>query len=205
MNAHNLAEAKKIWESSENTFGMNHMVASAADIVTSGAPVFVVETMRGYTAWFSDKDSREDGVNFTDPSTKKSFRAGYAMKDAVFRTNHAYDPSINKWVTKHITEKTSSFKRYVVLKDTLSVYGDNAIGDIEAVNITANPAHKGGSNLYKCPEGKDDGTNVISVTFVPGEERMYTAMEYGSGDNWKSACCSAYVHIDLKPWFATKQ
>jgi hypothetical protein len=34
---------------------------------------------------------------------------------------------------------------------------------------------------------------------------MYTAMEYGVGDKWKSACCSAYVHIDLKPWFATKQ
>lgn len=181
------------------------MVASAADVVTSGAPAFVVETMRDYTAWFADKDSREDGVNFTDPSTKKSFRAGFAMKDAVFRTNHAYDPSINKWVTSHITQKTSSFERYIALKDSLNAYGNSAIGDIEAINITANPANKGGSNLYKCPEGKDAGTNVISVTFVPGESRMYTAMEYGVGDKWKSACCSVYVHIDLKPWFATKQ
>jgi hypothetical protein len=105
MNAHNLAEAKKIWQETENTFGMNHMVASAADVVTNEAPVFVVETMRDYTAWFTDKDSREDGVNFTDPSTKKPFRAGYAMKDAVFRTNHAYDPTINKFRTKLPQEK----------------------------------------------------------------------------------------------------
>jgi hypothetical protein len=42
MHAHNLAEAKKIWQSTENTFGMNHMIASAADVATNEAPVFVV-------------------------------------------------------------------------------------------------------------------------------------------------------------------
>jgi hypothetical protein len=99
MHANNLAQAKEIWKSTSNTFGMNHMIASAADVATGECPVFVVETMRDYTAWFSDKDSREDGVNFTDPKTKKSFRAGYAIKDAVFRTNHAYDPTINKYTT----------------------------------------------------------------------------------------------------------
>lgn len=36
---------------------MNHMVASAGDLVT-GEPVFVVETMRNYTAWFKDNDER---------------------------------------------------------------------------------------------------------------------------------------------------
>ncbi len=76
---------------------MNHMIASAADVATGAAPVFVVETMRGYNAFYQDLDPREDGINFTDPKTKKSFRAGYAMKDAVFRTNHAYDPEINKF------------------------------------------------------------------------------------------------------------
>ena len=47
------------------------------------------------------------------------------MKDAVFRTNHAYDPTINKWVTSHISEKTSSFRRYLVLKDSVAFYGKN--------------------------------------------------------------------------------
>jgi hypothetical protein len=73
--------------------------------------------MRDYTAWFADKDPREDGVNFTDPSTKKPFRAGYAIKDAVFRTNHAYDPTINKWVTSHISEKTSSARSRITDAD----------------------------------------------------------------------------------------
>lgn len=132
--------------------------------------------MRGYTAWFADKDPREDGVNFTDPSTKKSFRAGYAMKDAVFRTNHAYDPTINKWVTSHTTEKASTFHRYTILKDSLNYYGKNEIGELEALNITANVAHKGGSNLYQCPTGKDNGTNVLSAMFIPGESRMYAAI-----------------------------
>lgn len=34
------------------------MVASAADVSTGEAPVFVVETMRDYTAWFVDNDPR---------------------------------------------------------------------------------------------------------------------------------------------------
>ncbi len=50
---------------------MNHMIASAADLPSGQAPVLVVETMRGYNAYFTDLDKREDGVNFTDPTTKK--------------------------------------------------------------------------------------------------------------------------------------
>jgi hypothetical protein len=160
--------------------------------------------MRDYTAWFADKDPREDGVNFTDPSTKKPFRAGYAIKDAVFRTNHAYDPTINKWVTSHVSEKSDTFVRYLLLKDSFNHYGNNAIGDIEALNITSNVADKGGPSRYHCPTGKDDGINIISALFVPGEERMYAAVEYGSGNNFKTACCGVYLHIDLKQWFARK-
>ena len=157
--------------------------------------------MRDYTAWYVDDDKREDGVNFTDPSTKKSFRAGFAMKDAVFRTNHAYDPTINKFRTKLPGEHDSTIIRYGVLKDSLNFYGKNAIGEFEALNITANVAHKGGGNFYKCPAGKDPGTNVISAMFVPGESKMYAAVEYGSGDNYKTACCGVYLHIDLNNWF----
>ena len=97
MKAHNLDEAREMWLNTENTFGMNHMVASAADVPTGKTPVFVVETMRGYNAFFKDKDSREDGVKFVDPYTKHSYQAGYAVKDAIYRTNHAYDPTINKF------------------------------------------------------------------------------------------------------------
>lgn len=71
MHAHNLAQSKAIWQRTQNTFGMNHMIASAADVPSGRAPVFVVETMRGYNAYFADLDKREDGVNFTDPKTNK--------------------------------------------------------------------------------------------------------------------------------------
>ena len=73
------------------------------------------------------------------------------------------------------------------------------------MNITANVAHKGGSNLYECPvAGKDDGTNVISVMFVPGEQRMYAAIEYGSGETYRTACCGVYLNINLADWFARR-
>ena len=60
-------------------------------------------------------------------------------------------------------------------------------------------AHKGGDDLYHCPPmGKDDGTNVLSVMFIPGELRMYVAFEYGEGQKYHTAGCGVYVHIDMK-------
>ena len=50
------------------------------------------------------------------------------MKDAVFRTNHAYDPNINKFRTELPSQKDSTFQRYIVLKDSLLFYGKSAIG-----------------------------------------------------------------------------
>jgi hypothetical protein len=69
------------------------------------------------------------------------------------------------------------------------------------LNITANVAHKGGNNLYQCPT-VDNGTNVISVMFIPAEQRMYAAIEYGSGSNYRTACCGVYLNIDLTTWFS---
>ena len=34
MHAQNLQEAKDIWLSTNNTLGMNHMIASAKDVIT---------------------------------------------------------------------------------------------------------------------------------------------------------------------------
>lgn len=69
--------------------------------------------------------------------------------------------------------------------------------------MTANVAHKGGPDLYKCP-AVDNGTNVISVMFIPGEQRMYAAIEYGSGSTYRTACCGVYLNIDLSQWFSQK-
>lgn len=181
---------------------MNHMVASAADVPTGDAPVFVAETMRGYSAFFKDLDPREDNTSFIDPQTNKPYRAGYAMKDAVFRTNHGYDPTINKFrFVQELPEKDSSMFRYFIIKDSLNAYAPGQIGDLEALNITANVADKGGKNFYKCPQSKNDGNNIISAMFVPGDQKMYVAVEYGEGKTYKTACCGVYLNIDMTPWF----
>ncbi len=61
-------------------------------------------------------------------------------------------------------------------------------------------AHKGGADLYKCPL-RDDGTNVLSVMYIPAESRAYVGFEYSSGSSYKTACCGVYVDIDFKEWF----
>ena len=45
---------------------MNHMITSAADLPSGQAPVFVVETMRGYNAYFVDFDNFDDFVDYVD-------------------------------------------------------------------------------------------------------------------------------------------
>lgn len=44
------------------------------------------------------------------------------MKDAVFRTNHAYDPFINKYRTSLPSANSSTINRYYIIKDTFKYY-----------------------------------------------------------------------------------
>lgn len=90
------------------------------------------------------------------------------------------------------------------MKDSFLYYDktQKLIQEAEALNITANVAHKGGNNFYHCPDfGKDNGTNVLSVMFVPGDLRMYVAFEYGQGDKYHTACCGVYVKMEMQDWF----
>ena len=127
--------------------------------------------MRGYNAFFKDNDPREDGTIFVDPKTKQKFRAGFAMKDAVFRTNHNYDKTIGKFRTTQLTVGDDSLYRYKIIKDTISKYTKGAIGELQALNITANVADKGGNgfDFYHCPKpGHNHGNNILSAMFIPG-------------------------------------
>lgn len=82
--------------------------------------------MRGYTAFFHDNDIRENGTVFTDPETNKKYVAGYSMPEAVFRTNHAYDPTITSHMRMAaIPEDYHSILRYKVLKNGFNDYKDN--------------------------------------------------------------------------------
>lgn len=136
---------------------------------------------------------------FIDPITKEKFRAGFSMKQAVFRTNHAYDPKINKFRTALPGKSSSTVKRYLTLKDGIEYYEkkNKKISNEEAINITASTAHKGGDNPHKCPGYGDNGTNVISAVFLPASLEVYIAFEYGGGEKYKTACCGVYVHIKM--------
>lgn len=76
-----LDEAMLLWNATNNTVGFNHGIGSAAD-----NSFIALETMTGFTAQFGQNDPREQDcvVNGT--------QIGYAREEAVFRTNHGYDP-----------------------------------------------------------------------------------------------------------------
>lgn len=68
------------------------------------------------------------------------------MPDALFRTNHAYDPIIVKHLRNaHITYGDDSMIRYRVLKDGFNWYKNNEqlMSETEALNMTAILGDKG--------------------------------------------------------------
>lgn len=89
------------------------------------------------------------------------------MEQALFRTNHAYDPKINNYRTVLPSQKSSTMERYMTLKNSILLFENQKINDASALFITAATAHKGGNDPYKCPGAKDEGTNVISAVYLP--------------------------------------
>jgi len=192
-----LAEAKAIWEATNNTVGFNHMFGSAVD-----GKAMAMETQKDYSAYFFDMDDRENGA--IDPETGEVY--GFPLKDAVWRTNHGYDPVSQEnyqWYTYHAY--SNSKDRYNIIHDHIEEYETNKelIGATEAVRITSAVGMKGdGSNEEVCdPSLYAKGINVLSVTYDPVAKTIYAAFEDGSGDNWVPAACSPYVKIDMTPWF----
>ena len=63
--AKDLKSARQLWDSTNNTVGFNHMIASAPDAVLyrqskTSTVALALETMYRYTAYFADNDSRYD-------------------------------------------------------------------------------------------------------------------------------------------------
>lgn len=68
------------------------------------------------------------------------------MPNAVFRTNHAYDPIIQKYShTKFLSKNSDTMLRYFILKDMFNNYYNQSttITEVEALNITATLGDKG--------------------------------------------------------------
>lgn len=195
--SNNLADARSIWESTNNTVGFNHMVASASD---KGA--LAMETMAGYSAYFEPMDARENGA--IDPYTGDVY--GYTLTEALYRTNHGYDQVTQdtyQWYGYHAYE--DSKRRYKTIYDSFVGYETNKqqIGAVEAVYVTSLIGIKGdGTDEANCDPAKySQGENIMSITFDPGSNVLYAAFEDKAGAEWIPAACNPYVKIDLSQWF----
>jgi NAD(P)-dependent dehydrogenase (short-subunit alcohol dehydrogenase family) len=146
------------------------MVGSAAD-----KSAIVMETQAGYTAYFRDDDPREA------KATVNGVHTGFPLKEAVWRTNHGYDPRIMKDYLWSQAMGTNTEKRYLIIHDAIVRYEQEKelVGFEQIVNITS-IAGKKGANYFYCDK-RDMGTNILSVAFSPSELVMYAAWEAFSG------------------------
>ncbi|EFA80364.1 hypothetical protein PPL_07198 [Heterostelium album PN500] len=200
-NAANIEEALNLWAATNNTFGMNHMISSAFEVDSVEHPAFALETMKGYTAYFPDNDPAEQ---FYYENT--DIQMGYPIKQAVYRTNHGYDPYIRKEQAYAPKPTDDTMVRYFLFHDNFEYYQQtktNAIDDLEAVNITSILGTKNTTDFYSC-ERAWNGGNVVSATFHAQTSTMYIAYEEGFGRQRICACCNVYVKIDLA-LFLSKQ
>jgi len=189
-----LAEAQTVWNQYNNTMGLNHGIGSAND-----NQFMALEVKAGYTAFFLANDPRE--ANFKGPQGQKY---GSPMPEALWRTNHAYDP---EWLTtaRNVYPGSDTELRYNLIHDTILIYDLGTLDAAAAVNITAVPGDKGGpvevSSFVSCANAAG-GSNIISATYQPGSSIMYVAFENGYGTSHVPACCNNYVRLDMTNWFA---
>eukprot|EP01100_Stratorugosa_tubuloviscum_P012094 TRINITY_DN557_c0_g1_i1.p1 TRINITY_DN557_c0_g1~~TRINITY_DN557_c0_g1_i1.p1 ORF type:complete len:525 (-),score=215.46 TRINITY_DN557_c0_g1_i1:25-1539(-) len=200
--AYDLQSAMQFWNSTNNTLGMNHGIGSSSD-----GKFLCLETMANYTAVFSDNDPREANYKVINPDTQIEYQLGEPLVDAVWRTNHGFDPVIVSFETSPPTSPTQdSPKRYSILHDSFDWYSQQGIliGSYQAINITSILGDKG-PDFFSCENNKG-GINILSVTYDPNNLEMYVAFEQGGVGTpsvWKPACCGTYVHIDMKSWFSS--
>eukprot|EP00762_Andalucia_godoyi_P006683 ANDGO_06147.mRNA.1 hypothetical protein len=194
-----LSTVKEMWAATNNTVGFNHQVCSASD-----RQCMLLETMKEYSAYFGPMDPREDGATFVDPVSGKTVVFGFPSTDAVYRTNHGYDPRIREQYNWPAT--TGAFKdsvvRYNLLANQVQIPG-MIFGVEQALNMTSIPGSKGGlDDFYKCnPVAYPKGSNILSVMFHPASQTLWAAWEDGTGESWVPAACATYVQIDLsKLW-----
>eukprot|EP00049_Salpingoeca_infusionum_P017699 m.354045 g.354045 ORF g.354045 m.354045 type:complete len:509 (+) comp16908_c0_seq1:44-1570(+) len=188
-----LHDAQVFWNSTGNTMGMNHGIGSAAD-----NRFMALETNAVFTAMFMDNDPREAN------RVVDGKRVGFPLQEAVWRTNHGYDP---QFLSTAVSPKPGrdTLTRYMLLHDAFVDYANSStlISDMQAVNLTAIVGDKGSETFLSC-DNASKGENIISATFVPsvnGDSIMYLAFENGHSDKHVPACCNNYVKFNMGEYF----
>ena len=200
-----LDDAVGIFNATQSTVGFNHMVASAVEDRAT-----VMETFAGYLAAFGDDDPRERRAVFSDNVTL----AGAPLREAVWRTNHPYDPVALQNYQWTVARDAWSYKRYFYVAEALRAYEAAGVGMTpeQMINVTAIVAGKGQDYPYTCATPNNPGDNVISVVYAPAEGVMWPAWESGTAEQWMPAACNAYVQFDMNalqltqlPWGVQRQ
>jgi len=191
--ASNLDQARNVWNQYNNTMGLNHGIGSSAD-----GQFMALEVKAGYSAFFLANDPRE--ANFVGPQGQ---HYGAPMPEALWRTNHAYDP---QWLetARDNTPNDDSELRYMLIHDTLVSYALGTISEAQAINVTAVAGDKGGhvevGSFVSCTNAAG-GSNILSATYHPAASIMYVAFENGMQDAHVPASCNFYVRLDMSTWF----
>jgi len=195
-NAENLEEAIALWKETNNTIGMNHMIGSASDV-----NALVMETMKDYTAYFYSDDPREATATYNNSGVEEQI--GFPLKEAVYRTNHPYDPIMRKYYWWPQYPSSWSMTRYMFFYHGFNYYESAQIkmDYADAINMTAILGDKG-THAYHCLANNTDGTNVLSVTFHPSTNELWAAWEDGTGGTWRPGTCNTYVYFDMNEWFS---
>lgn len=187
-----LEQAMTVFNATNNTLGINHGVGSGVD-----RRFVVLETMRGYTAQFGANDPREAASQWGAP-----------LEEAVWRTNHGYDPHFVATSIDSNPPSSDSEVRYQLLADTFRTYeaSHTLIGPLQAVNLTALVGDKGGStrpSFLSCADASK-GSNVLSAVYRPSlaDQTMWVAFEEGLDASHSPACCNSYAQYDTKVLFS---
>ena len=114
------------------------MIASGPDATayargsSTDEVALALETMFQYTAYFADDDPREADAMFTE-SSGTAVHIGFPMEEAVWRTNHGYDPVIREHFEWSQAPSSWSMQRYMFIHDALVTYEEEGrkIGERE--------------------------------------------------------------------------
>ena len=155
-----------------------------------------------HCALCSCHNNRESNATYTPSGmgNAQPVHIGFPMKEAVWRTNHGYDPVIRQHYLWSQSPSADSIRRYMYIHDAFTDYQNagtkigtfwammtwcniiqvihtNSVGTMEALNITAIVGDKGQSHPYTCMDNSD-GTNVLSVTFHPQQQILVSSILY---------------------------